>query len=316
MRLDGERESDNVEDRRGSGGGGFSGFPGGGGGIKIGGIGAVILVVGALLFGVDPSVVIGMLEGGASPEQQQSAPPAQRSVNRNDAQVSPAQRGQLTPAQRDASNEEPQRRFIAQILASTEDVWGEQFQAVGRRYTPPRLVLFSGATSSACGTAQSAMGPFYCPEDKNVYLDLAFFQELQNRLGAKGDFARAYVVAHEIGHHVQDEQGLLDKVAQARQQLDRTQQNQLSVMVELQADCYAGIWANHANQERHILEPGDVEEGLNAAAAVGDDRLQRAARGMVAPDSFTHGSSSQRVSWFRRGLQSGDMRQCNTFARQ
>jgi predicted metalloprotease len=187
---------------------------------------------------------------------------------------------------------------------------------MGRRYQDPQLVLFSGATQSGCGVAQTAVGPFYCPNDQKVYLDLDFFQELQNRMGAGGEFARAYVIAHEIGHHVQNQLGTLGKVDQVRPQLSQVDQNQLSVRVELQADCYAGVWANHADREKRILEQGDVESGLNAAAAVGDDRLQRAARGSVAPDSFTHGSSAQRVSWFRRGLQTGDINQCNTFTAQ
>jgi predicted metalloprotease len=295
MRLDGERESDNVDDRRGSGGG----FPGMGGlpigGMRIGGIGAIVLVVGALLLGVDPSVVLGILSGADQGEQRQQAT------------SSSAPR---------PSGEDPQRRFVGRVLASTEDVWGSQFQAIGRRYQAPRLVLYSGVTNSACGTAQAAVGPFYCPNDRQVYLDLDFFHELQDRLGAKGDFAEAYVIAHEIGHHVQNQLGLMNKVDAARRGLDQGGRNQLSVRLELQADCYAGVWAKHADQERHILESGDIEEGLNAAAAVGDDRLQRAARGTVAPETFTHGSSRQRAGWFRRGYDSGALSQCDTFSQQ
>jgi predicted metalloprotease len=289
MRLDDERESTNVEDMRGRGGG----FPTGGG-IRIGGIGAIVLIAGALLFGVDPRIVLGLLEGGPAPQQQVTQGQGPAGQGRND----------------------PQRQFVSRILASTEDVWTEQFRAMGRRYQDPQLVLFSGATQSGCGVAQTAVGPFYCPNDQKVYLDLDFFQELQNRMGAGGEFARAYVIAHEIGHHVQNQLGTLGKVDQVRPQLSQVDQNQLSVRVELQADCYAGVWANHADREKRILEQGDVESGLNAAAAVGDDRLQRAARGTVAPDSFTHGSSAQRVSWFRRGLQTGDINQCNTFTAQ
>jgi predicted metalloprotease len=286
MRLDDERESSNVQDVRGR-----RGIPGGGG-MRIGGIGALVLVAGALLFGVDPRIVLGLLEGGPAPQQQVTQNPGP--AGRND----------------------PQRQFVSRILASTEDVWTEQFRAMGRRYQDPQLVLFSGATQSGCGVAQTAVGPFYCPNDQKVYLDLDFFQELQNRMGAGGEFARAYVIAHEIGHHVQNQLGTLSKVDQVRPQLSQVDQNQLSVRVELQADCFAGVWANHAEREKRILEQGDIESGLNAAAAVGDDRLQRAARGTVSPDSFTHGSSAQRVSWFRRGLQTGDINQCNTFTAQ
>ena len=295
MRLDDERESGNISDQRGAGGGGFGG--GGGPGFKVGGIGAVVLVLGALYFGVDPRLVFNLLEGGSAlapaPQgQQSSGPPA--------------------PG-RQASTEDPQRRFVARVLASTEDVWTDQFRQMGKTYQAPTLVLFSGGTRSGCGLAQTATGPFYCPSDQRVYLDLDFFRELAG-MGARGDFARAYVVAHEIGHHVQNQIGLMAKVADLRTRLDDHGRNALSVKVELQADCFAGVWANQANRTRHILETGDIESGLAAATAVGDDTLQRRASGTVTPDSFTHGSALQRTTWFRRGLDSGRITQCDTFA--
>jgi len=278
MRLEGERESRNVEDRRGRG------VPIG---IAGGGIGTVVLVVLALLLGVDPRVI---LSGG--PEQAQHPPNAQYVPSEGQDQL---------------------RSFVARVLASTEDVWDGIFQANGRHYDQPKLVLFSGAVQSACGTATAAVGPFYCPGDRQVYLDLSFFRDMQRRLGAPGDFAEAYVIAHEVGHHVQNELGIMQRVDALRARLDPEQRNTLSVRVELQADCFAGVWANRAERMRNILEQGDIEEGMNAAAAVGDDRLQRRAQGYVVPESFTHGSSAQRVRWFRRGLQSGDIRQCDTF---
>ena len=281
MRLEGERESQNVEDRRGMR------VPIG---VAGGGIGTVVLVVLALLLGVDPRVI---LSGGPDGTQQQ--PPT--------AQYAPPPEGQ-----------DQLRSFVARVLATTEDVWGGIFQANGRHYDPPKLVLFSGAVQSACGTASAAVGPFYCPNDQQVYLDLSFFRDMQRKLGAPGDFAEAYVIAHEVGHHVQTELGITQRVDALRARSDRAEQNALSVRVELQADCFAGVWANRANQMRNILERGDIEEGLNAAAAVGDDRLQRRAQGYVVPESFTHGSSAQRVRWFRQGLQTGDIRQCDTFS--
>lgn len=281
MRLEDERESQNVEDRRGMG------VPIG---IAGGGIGTVVLVVLALLLGVDPRVIL----SGGPEETQQQAP---------NAQYAPPPEGQ-----------DHLRSFVARVLASTEDVWTSVFQANGRPYDEPKLVLFSGAVQSACGTATTAVGPFYCPGDHQVYLDLSFFRDMQRKLGAPGDFAEAYVIAHEVGHHVQTELGIMQRVDAMRARLDPEQRNALSVRVELQADCFAGVWANRAEQMRHILEQGDIEEGLNAAAAVGDDRLQRRAQGYVVPESFTHGSSAQRVRWFRRGLESGSIRQCDTFS--
>ncbi|GAA5234215.1 hypothetical protein FOZ76_10725 [Verticiella sediminum] len=279
MRLDRSRSSSNVEDRR-------SGGPrlGRGGSIGIGGL---ILALVAVYFGVDPAVVLNMVEG-------------------TDSSVS-------TPAST-VPPDDPQGQFVAKVLGETEDVWSAIFaQQTNGQYPEPRLVLYRGMTPTACGTGQAAMGPFYCPADQRVYLDLAFFDEMQQRLNASGDFAQAYVIAHEVGHHVQNALGTFERYATARQQAP-AQANALSVRMELQADCYAGVWAHHAQAERQILEPGDVEEAINAAAAVGDDTLQRRSQGQVVPDSFTHGSSAQRVRWFQRGLESGQLRECDTFA--
>ncbi len=292
MRLGGRRESGNVEDRRGSGGG-RGGLPIG---IAGGGIGTVVLVLVALFFGVDPSVILSG-GGGEAPNGQV-------------VQQQQQQGGQPDPAQ-DGS-----RRFVAQVLATTEDVWTDIFRRAGNTYQPPNLVLFSGGTQSACGFAQTATGPFYCPGDQKVYLDLDFFRDMERKLNAPGDFARAYVIAHEIGHHVQNQIGTLRRVEAERRGEGERESNALQVRVELQADCYAGVWANRTQQQRPVLEPGDIEEGINAAAAVGDDRLQRQSRGTVVPESFTHGSSAQRVRWFRRGLETGDPRQCDSFVGQ
>ena len=283
MRLEGERESDNVEDRRGGGG-----LPIG---VAGGGIGTVVLVVLALAMGVDPRA---LLSGDVGPV----APPR----GAPDSRHAPGE---------GASDEA--RRFVARVLASTEDVWTAVFREQGRRYDPPRLVLFSGSVRSACGLAGAAVGPFYCPADQHIYIDLAFFRDMERQLGAPGDFARAYVIAHEVGHHVQAEFGIAQRVAELRSRVGQVEGNTLSVRMELQADCLAGVWARRAHELRGILERGDVEEGLNAAAAVGDDRLQRRARGEVVPESFTHGSSAQRVRWFRAGLSAGDIRACDTF---
>jgi predicted metalloprotease len=270
MKLDDERESRNLEDRRGQGRAG-----GVGGGARIGGLGLVAVVVISLIFGVDPGVVLSTLEGGGAPATQQQAAQA--------------------PPREDAA-----ARFVSRVLASTEDVWTAEFAANQRRYEPPRLVLFSGSVGSGCGTAQSAMGPFYCPNDQRIYLDLGFFRDLAQRMGAPGDFAQAYVIAHEVGHHVQNMLGLLGG----------GRDNAASVRTELQADCLAGYWARRADQTRRILEAGDLDEGLAAAAAVGDDRLQRQARGHVVPESFTHGSSAQRVRALKTGLAGADSGVC------
>ncbi|CUJ84764.1 Predicted metalloprotease [Achromobacter sp. 2789STDY5608615] len=280
MRLDDSRESDNVEDRRASG-------PRIGGRGTIG-IGTIVLALVAMYFGVDPSVVLQMAEGPATQQQQ-------------------------APASRPPAND-PQARFVSKVLGETEDTWSAIFQKdLNRPYVPPKLVLFRGATPTACGTGQAAMGPFYCPGDSKVYIDLAFFDELQNRFKAPGDFAQAYVIAHEVGHHVQHLLGISDQVDNLRRR-NPSQANALSVRMELQADCFAGLWAQRANAARNILESGDVEEALAAATAIGDDRLQKQSQGYVVPDAFTHGSSAQRVRWFKRGLDSGDLKQCDTFA--
>lgn len=278
MRWRNGRESNNVEDRRG-----LRATPT----IAGGGIGTIVLVLIAMYFGIDPSF---LLQGG-SPNSASS----QQSV-------------QLSPADDESS------RFVSVVLADTEDTWRDLFEQRGGAYQEPKLVLFSGAVQSACGFARAAVGPFYCPADQKVYIDLGFFQELKNRFNAPGDFAQAYVIAHEIGHHVQNLLGISDKVESLRGRASATEANALSVRLELQADCFAGVWAYHANQARQVLEKGDIEEGLNAASAIGDDRLQMQARGYVAPDSFTHGSSAQRVHWFKRGIADGDLRQCDTFS--
>ncbi len=289
MRLEGERESGNVVDRRGAS------RRLGPIGIAGGGIGGVVLVVLALLFGVDPALLTG---GGGEAERPR--------VERSAAESAPD--APLAPG------EEAQRRFVAQVLATTEDAWSRLFAAEGRRYEPPRLVLFRDAVRSACGSASAAVGPFYCPADRQIYLDLAFLAEMGRRLGAPGDFAQAYVIAHEVGHHVQTEIGITSRVEALRRRLSTAEANALSVRMELQADCLAGVWANRAAAARPILERGDIAEGLAAAAAVGDDRLQRRAEGMVVPESFTHGTSDQRMRWFRRGLEGGRIEACDSFA--
>jgi uncharacterized protein len=277
MRLDQEGESTNVEDRRGMRvSRGFAG----------GGIGTIVLVLIGLYFGIDPSV---LLQGNID-----SAPPVQET-------------------RQEGVNDE-MRQFVSSVLASTERTWGEIFRRHGQEYQEPKLVLFSGAVESACGFAQSASGPFYCPQDRRVYIDLEFFRELRDRFKAPGDFAQAYVIAHEIGHHVQNQLGIMKKAGELQSRAGRTQANAVSVRVELQADCLAGIWAGTANRERKILEEGDVEEGLNAAAQIGDDRIQKRSQGYVVPEGFTHGSAEQRVRWFRRGLESRDLNQCDTFS--
>lgn len=293
MRTDNERESDNIEDRRnetgGGGGGGFGGLPlGGGRGLGLGTI--AIAFVASWMLGINPMTVLSLLSGGGSEvAQTQQAPVTKPPADDKDA------------------------RFVSVVLADTEDVWRDIFKQAGGQYRDPKLVLFSGQTPTACGTGQAAAGPFYCPGDEKVYIDLRFYQMLRDRFKAPGDFAQAYVIAHEVGHHVQKILGTSDKVDAARRRMSGTQFNQVSVRLELQADCYAGVWANHAQKMRNILEQGDIEEAMTAAAAVGDDNIQMSTRGTVAPESFTHGSSAQRTKWFNIGIQSGDMNRCNTF---
>jgi predicted metalloprotease len=283
MKWEGNRESDNVEDRRGSGGGGF-----GIGGKSIGIGGVIVALIVSYVFGINPSTVLSLMSGGGVPVQQQADGPTSK------------------PA-------DEMGKFASVVLADTEDTWSTLFQQEGQTYQPPRLVLFDNATGTACGTGQSATGPFYCPLDKKVYLDLSFFQLMQERFRVSGDFAQAYVIAHEVGHHVQKLMGISDQVHNAQQRGSEKAGNALSVKLELQADCFAGLWAHHANRSRKILEQGDVEEALKAATAIGDDALQRQSQGRVVPDSFTHGSSEQRVRWFRTGLEGGTIAQCDTF---
>jgi len=283
MRWESGRQSENVEDRRG---------------FKVsrrvagGGIGTVLLVLVALYFGIDPSIILnqGQMSVPGTGVPTQSAPYS----------VSP--------------EEKRLAEFVSVVLADTEDTWQVLFRGMGKTYEEPKLVLFAGAVESACGMASTAVGPFYCPMDQKVYIDLSFYNDLKNRFGAPGDFAQAYVIAHEVGHHVQNLLGIADKVQSLRSRSSETEANKLSVMMELQADCLAGVWAYHADRARKILEQGDVEEALNAASSIGDDRMQRQARGHVTPDSFTHGSSAQRVRWFKRGIETGNIGQCNTFS--
>ena len=279
MKWEDERKSENVEDRRG---------------IRVsrgiigGGIGTIILVLVALYFGVDPSI---LLNQGTT--QDAGGPPG--SVSERPA------------------DENRMAEFVSVVLADTEDTWHELFRRSGKSYKEPKLVLFSDAVDSACGFAQSAMGPFYCPQDNKVYIDLQFYRDLENRFHAPGEFAQAYVIAHEIGHHVQNLLGISDRVHSLQQGTDKAQANELSVRLELQADCLAGIWAYHANRSRKIVEAGDIEAALRAASSIGDDRIQKQSQGYVVPDSFTHGSSDQRVRWFKRGNETGTFAQCNTF---
>ena len=294
MKWEGNRESDNVEDARAGGGGGGSGMRlGGGRGIGLGTV-AIALVAG-WVFGINPLTVLSLLSGGGE---------------------APTSQVQQAPATRPPADDK-MARFVSTILADTEDVWRAQFKQMGGTYREPKLRLFRGAEPTACGTGQAAMGPFYCPGDEKVYIDLAFYETMRTRLGAPGDFAQAYVIAHEVGHHVQNLMGITAKIDGMRGRGSEAQQNALSVRLELQADCFAGIWAHDAQGARQILEQGDVEEALNAASQIGDDTLQRKSQGQIIPESFTHGSSAQRVKWFKLGLQTGNVSQCNTFeARQ
>lgn len=289
MKWEGNRESDNVEDRRGGSGSGGGGLIGGGRGIGVGSI-AVALLAG-WIFGINPLTVLGLLNGGESEPQVQQQGPAHK-----------------PPA------DDRMARFVSTVLADTEDVWKDVFAKSGGSYQEPKLVLFRGATRTACGTGQSAMGPFYCPGDQKVYIDLDFYQTLKNKLGAPGEFAQAYVVAHEVGHHVQNLLGISEKMDRMRSRVSETDYNALSVRLELQADCFAGVWANKSNESRKTLENGDIESAMNAAAKIGDDALQKQSQGYVVPESFTHGTSTQRVKWFNTGLQSGNMKTCDTFS--
>jgi uncharacterized protein len=281
MRWQDERRSDNVEDKRGISLRGGAGVVGGG---------AVIIAIVAALLGAPPSFVRALLGAGGGQDNDTT---------------------QTTQPIDPAENERVE--FVKVVLGSTEDVWASVLPGSGVRYTPPKLVLFSGSVDSACGFNTAATGPFYCPPDRRVYLDLSFFKQLAQRFGAPGDFAQAYVVGHEVGHHVQNLLGISDKVAAARERGDEAEANHVSVETELQADCFAGVWAFHANQTRHLLEPGDVEGALRAAAAIGDDTLQKESRGRVVPESFTHGTSAERVHWLRAGLARGRVQDCDTF---
>ena len=283
MRWDDLRQSSNVEDVRNSTGGG-----GGGRGLRFGVGGTLLALVASYFLGIDPRVILGLM----------SAAPTQ----------APA------PVAAQGAPQDEQGRFIAAVLGETEDTWSALFQANGRTYIPPKLVLYRNQMPTACGTGSAAAGPFYCPLDRKVYLDLGFFQQLSDEFHAPGQFAEAYVLAHEVGHHVQNLLGIADKVRAAQQRGSDAQANQLSVRLELQADCFAGVWAKHADQTKHILEQGDVESALRAAAAVGDDTIQKRAQGYVVPDSFTHGSAAERTTWFKRGLASGSIQDCDTFA--
>ena len=283
MRWEGQRESGNVEDRRGMG-------PTRIGGVGGLGLGGILLVLAVSYFtGINPLTLINMLDGG-------------QSMTESSAPSEPAPTG---------SPNDQLGKFAAVVLADTETTWET---LLGQRYEDPRLVLFSGAVQSACGTTSSAVGPFYCPSDHKVYLDLSFFNAMSQRLGASGDFAQAYVIAHEVGHHVQNLMGIAEKVTRLQHQASERERNALSVRMELQADCFAGVWGYHAKRERNLIEPGDFEEGLRAAAAIGDDQLQKMSRGYTRPESWTHGSSEQRMTWLRKGMETGDPKACDTFS--
>ena len=292
MRWGDFRRSENVEDRTGEGPVGGGGFPMGG--PHIGGGALVIIVIVGMLFGINPLDMLGLLEGGGGGTVQQQAAPGY------------GPQGRSSPAQATAKD------FSRAVLGDTEDVWTAVFKQMGRQYVPPTLVLYTGATRSGCGVAREAVGPFYCPADRKLYLDTHFFDELRSRFGAPGEFAQAYVIAHEVGHHVQDLLGTMDKVQAEMQQSSQARANALSVRLELQADCYAGVWGFYA-KKRNLIDTSDIQSGLNAAAAVGDDNIQRHAQGYVVPESFTHGSAAQRTHWGQTGLESGDPRDCNTF---
>jgi uncharacterized protein len=325
MRLDNEKPSENIDDRRGQGGGGGFGFPGGGGmggrrmNIPMGGgrggmsLSTIVMLAIAyfalkFIFGVD---LLDMVNGGGGMQipggQQTEYQLPQGQTDVTEARVPGTGTGTAN-VDSDAG-----RDFVARVLGSTERTWDGIFQKMGRTYQKPQLVMFSGFVQSACGAAQSAMGPFYCPRDSKVYIDLSFYQDMKNKLGAPGDFAQAYVIAHEVGHHIQNQFGIAAKVQAARMRSSEVEGNLLQVRMELQADCFSGIWAQEANARANILEEGDIEEGLNAAAAIGDDRLQKRSQGYVVPESFTHGSSAQRVRWFKQGMAAKSLQDCDTF---
>jgi uncharacterized protein len=339
MRLDNQKPSDNVEDQRGGGGGGFGGGDGstglGGGGGSLGGVGGLgallplllrtigfrgIVILAVLYFALKFFLgfdAINMINGGGF-----SLPGNNTQIQLPDT-TSNAQVGQADNAGgvagggvsgTDVTTTDAGKDFVARVLGSTEDVWGKIFKDMGQQYEKPPLVLFSGYTQSGCGTAQSSMGPFYCPNDHKVYIDLAFYQDMKTKLGAPGDFAQAYVVAHEVGHHVQTLLGISDQVQSARSRASEADSNALSVRMELQADCFAGIWATEADATKHILESGDIEEALNAASQIGDDRLQKRSQGYAVPDTFTHGTSAQRMKWFKQGLTAQTLKECDTFS--
>ena len=282
MKWRNRRVSQNIEDRRGAGGSKR--------GRKTGGIGVILVTLAAMYFGVDPKIVLNLMDGAGG--QSSSEPSA---------------------SYKPTAEQQELAQFTGVVLADTEDAWNTLFQQQGLRYQEPALVLFTDTVRSACGHAEAAMGPFYCPGDNKIYIDLGFYQQLKNNHNAPGDFAQAYVIAHEVGHHIQTLLGTSGKVRKAQQGLSKAQSNQLSVRLELQADCYAGVWAHHTEKVKHVLESGDIEEALTAASAIGDDRLQKQARGYASPESFTHGTSQQRVKWFKQGLLKGTMQSCNTF---
>lgn len=292
MRLDPNERSENVEDYRGRTGGGGGG---GGGGFRFG-IGTLVIVAIGYFLGFDPRLIMGLLQGVQSVTPDASAP------------MEPAPAGSGA-----AQADDPQAVFVSAVLRDTEKTWSEIFRAGGAQYQNPKLVLFSDQVSSGCGAASASSGPFYCPADQKLYIDLSFYRQLDTEFGAPGDFAQAYVLAHEVGHHVQTLLGTSAKVRQAQERVSEAEANRYQVAMELQADCYAGIWANHSNQERGTLEPGDIEEGLRAASSVGDDTIQKRTQGYVVPESFTHGSAQQRISWFKRGFESGSLKACDTF---
>jgi hypothetical protein len=316
MQIDGDQSS-NVEDRRSEGGGGFGGgggglggggfqipMGGGGGGLFKGGFGLVAFVVIAMIMGADPGAILSDIAGGGGGTSSYTPAPPSSSASRTPGAAAPAG--------------DAESQFVSRVLKSTEDVWHEVFKDMGRQYSDPKLVLFRDATRTQCGVGQAAMGPFYCPADQRVYLDLGFFDELARRFKAPGQFPQAYVIAHEVGHHVQNQLGISAKVQQMREGMSKRDGNALSVRTELQADCFAGVWANRADKKSggKMIDDKDVDQALAAASAIGDDALQKQSQGRVVPDSFTHGTSAQRSRWFRKGLDSGDPRQCDTFRAQ